>query len=83
MMDNMPVNEQRATAEIERYMAMPGQALSYKIGSLRIQELRKKYSRMLGRKFSAAQFHDQFLKDGTMPLLIIEQKLDAWAASVK
>ena len=79
MMDNLPFDEQRATAEIERYMALPGQALSYKIGSLKIQELRRKYEQQLGSKFALAAFHDELLKDGSMPLEILEKKMDAWA----
>ena len=80
MMDNEPIAEQGATAEIERYMAIPGQALSYKIGALKIRALRAKYEQQLGSKFSLAAFHDEFLKDGCMPLDVLERKMDAWAA---
>lgn len=62
-MDNEAVNEEDATAEIERYMVYPGQALSYKIGELKIKELREKYSKQLGNKFKLSEFHDEFLKD--------------------
>ena len=79
MMDNEPISEQSATAEIERYMAMPAQALSYKVGELKIKELRKKYEMSLGKKFSLAAFHDELLKDGAMPLNILERKMDEWA----
>ena len=79
MMENEPIDEQRATAEIERYMAIPSQALAYKMGALKIQELRKKYTAMLGSKFNVAEFHDQVLKDGSLPLDILESKMDAWA----
>jgi uncharacterized protein (DUF885 family) len=79
MMDNEAISEQGATAEIERYMAIPGQALSYKIGALKIWELRNKYAKQLGDKFKLADFHDEFLKDGVMPLEIIERKMDAWS----
>lgn len=79
MMDNEPISEQAATAEIERYMAMPAQALAYKVGELKIKELRNKYERSLGKKFSLAAFHDQLLKDGAMPLNILERKMDEWA----
>lgn len=81
MMDNEPIAEQGAVAEIERYMAIPGQALSYKIGALKIRELRAKYEKQLGSKFSLAAFHDEFLKDGCMPLDVLERKMDAWAAT--
>ena len=80
MMDNEPISEQGATAEIERYMAMPGQALGYKIGALKIRELRTKYEKQLGSKFSISEFHNQILKDGSMPLNVLETKMDAWAA---
>lgn len=81
MMDNEPISEQGATAEIERYMAMPAQALGYKIGALKIRELRTKYEKQLGSKFSIAEFHNQILKDGSMPLSVLETKMDAWAAT--
>lgn len=79
MMANEQIDEQAATAEIERYMAIPGQALSYKIGALKIRELRSKYEKQLGAKFSIASFHDEILKDGCMPLDVLEKKMDAWA----
>jgi uncharacterized protein (DUF885 family) len=79
MMDNEPISEQGATAEIERYMAIPGQALGYKIGALKIRELRNKYEQLPGSKFSIAGFHDEVLKDGAMPLQVLEKKMDAWA----
>ena len=80
MMANEAMSEDGATAEIERYMAIPGQALSYKIGALKIQELRAKYTKQLGSKFSLSNFHDELLKDGVMPLAVLETKMDAWAA---
>lgn len=83
MRANEPITEQAATAEIERYMAMPGQALSYKIGELKIKELRNKYQKQLGGRFSLAAFHDELLKDGAMPLAVLESKMDAWAARQK
>jgi uncharacterized protein (DUF885 family) len=83
MMDNEAISEQGAVAEIERYMAIPGQALSYKIGALKIRELRDKYAKQLGDRFSLSDFHDELLKDGVMPLDIIEKKMDAWAAAKK
>lgn len=83
MMDNEPISEQFATAEIERYMAMPAQALSYKIGQLNIIELRDKYKKQLGDKFSIRDFHDTILKGGAMQLTVFEQYMDDWAKSVK
>ena len=79
MTDNEAISEEGATAEIERYMAIPGQALSYKVGSLKIKELRSKYQQQLGSRFNLAAFHDELLKDGVMPLEVLERKMDAWA----
>ena len=79
MMANMPLSEQGVIAEIERYMAIPGQALSYKIGSLKIRELRTRYEKQPGNKFNLAAFHDAFLDGGSMPLDILESKMDDWA----
>ncbi|MDB5196853.1 MAG: hypothetical protein JWP88_1224 [Flaviaesturariibacter sp.] len=83
MMANEPISEQGATAEIERYMSGPGQALGYKIGAIKIRELRNKYEKQLGSAFKVSAFHDALLKDGSMPLTILESKMDRWAASVK
>ncbi|GAA4332525.1 DUF885 domain-containing protein [Mucilaginibacter gynuensis] len=83
MMDNEAISEQGATAEIERYMGIPAQALGYKTGALKIRELRNRYESLLGSKFNLAEFHDQVLKDGAMPLSVFETKMDAWAAKQK
>ncbi|MOA16694.1 hypothetical protein D3C78_1369220 [compost metagenome] len=80
MLDNMRISDAEATSEVERYMAIPGQALSYKIGQLKIRELRTKYEKQLGKKFKLAEFHDQVLNDGCLPLEVLESKMDAWAA---
>jgi uncharacterized protein (DUF885 family) len=80
MMNQEPISKEGAVAEIERYMAIPGQALSYKIGSLKIWELRHKYEKQMGEKFKLSNFHDEFLKDGCMPLAVVEQKMDAWSS---
>ena len=83
MMDNEPISEQGATAEIERYMAMPGQALAYKTGALKLRELRARYQKQLGKKFNLRAFHDEILAGGSMPLAVLERKMDAWAARRK
>ena len=83
MMDNEAISEQGATAEIERYMAIPGQALGYKVGALKIRELRAKAEQELGDKFNIADFHDQILRDGSMPLDLLEQKINAWITKTK
>jgi uncharacterized protein (DUF885 family) len=85
--DYMLANEQAsieyATSEIERYMSGPGQALGYKIGAIKIRELRSKYEKQMGSKFSIREFHTEILKDGSMPLTTLEVKLDRWAAGKK
>jgi uncharacterized protein (DUF885 family) len=78
MMQNEPIDEQGAIAETERYMGMPGQALSYKIGALKLRELRDKYVRQLGAKFDIREFHKQVLNSGCLPLSVLEDKLDRW-----
>ncbi len=83
MMDNEAASEQYATAEIERYMGIPAQALGYKTGAMKIRELRSRYEKQQGAKFSIAEFHNQVLKDGSLPLSVFETKMDAWAATVK
>ena len=80
MMDNEPISEQGATAEIERYMAIPGQALAYKTGALKLRELRARYEKQLGAKFNLRAFHDEVLTGGSMPLAVLERKMDTWAA---
>ena len=73
------ISEDEATAEIERYMAIPGQALSYKIGQLTIRAERTKYEQQLGSKFNIASFHDEVLKYGCLPLQVLQGKLAQWA----
>ena len=79
MTDNEAISEEGATAEIERYMSYPAQALSYKTGALKIWALREKYSKRLACKFNLSNFHDELLKDGCMPLDIMEKKMDDWS----
>ena len=78
-LSNISYDEASATAEIERYMAMPGQALGYKIGSLKIRELRDRYTRDLGSKFSLAKFHDEILNQGCLPLDVLDRKMENWS----
>jgi uncharacterized protein (DUF885 family) len=70
-------------SEIERYMVNPGQALAYKVGMLKILELREKAKRELGTKFDIRQFHNEMLTHGAMPLTIMEQVIDRYIAKVK
>ena len=80
MRANEAITEQGATAEVERYMAAPGQALSYKTGQLKLLELRARYTKQLGPKFNLRAFHDEILAGGSMPLAVLERRMDAWAA---
>jgi len=82
-LSNIAYDEAGATAEVERYMAMPGQALGYKIGSLRIRELREQYQKQLGKKFSLAKFHDELLSQGCLPLDVLNRKMKLWAEKQK
>ena len=77
-LDNEPITEANAIQEIERYIANPGQALSYKIGELKIIEMRRKAEKTLGKLFNVRSFHDEVLKDGAMPLQIFETKMNSW-----
>ena len=82
-MDNEAISDQAAVAEIERYMAIPAQALSYKIGQLKILELRKRAEAALGDQFNVALFHDEVLKYGCLPLDTLERIINAWIENQK
>ena len=71
-------SEASIVAEIERYMAIPGQALSYKVGQLKIRELRARAEQVQGENFDIAAFHDLVLEGGCLPLAVLERKVDAW-----
>ncbi len=77
-LDHEAETEASIIAEIERYMAIPGQALSYKIGQLKIRELRNKAEAALGEDFSIGEFHNKVLESGTLPLFLLEEKIDRW-----
>ncbi|MBQ5961680.1 DUF885 family protein [Massilia sp. ZL223] len=81
--ETLGYSEHEARAQIERYMVWPGQALGYKIGSLKIIELRKRAEAALGGKFSLPKFHEIVLGEGTLPLAVLEAKVDKWIAESK
>jgi uncharacterized protein (DUF885 family) len=80
MLANSGMGRSDATAEVERYVADPAQALSYKIGALTIQRLRDKAREDLGRRFDIRAFHAQVLGSGALPLPVLEEKIDRWIA---
>jgi len=81
MMQHSSMTRDQAAAEVERYVAYPGQALSYKLGELKIRELRRRAEQELGSRFDLRAFHDQILLGGSMPLTILEQRIDRWISA--
>lgn len=82
-LENEAESEEGIIAEIERYMATPGQALSYKVGQLKIRALRTKAENSLGESFDIKEFHNQVLNSGSLALVLLEEKIDDWIASQK
>jgi uncharacterized protein (DUF885 family) len=83
MLANSGMGRTDATAEVERYIAIPGQALAYKIGALTIQRLKKKAMDELGPRFDPRDFHAQVLMTGALPMAVLEKKIDDWIAAKK
>ncbi len=81
MLEKTGMGEKEVTAEIERYIVSPGQACAYKVGMLKIRELRVRAQQELGPKFDQREFHDVVLKDGALPLDILEQQVNAYIES--
>jgi len=83
MLENSAASQVESVSEAERYIAIPAQALAYKIGELKIQELRKRAEQALGDKFDIKAFHAEVLQDGSVPLAVLETKIDRWIATQK
>lgn len=83
MLSNTALSEHEVSTETDRYIAWPGQAISYKMGELKIRELRKKAKEILGPKFDIRQFHEIILEQGTVTLPILERRIDAYIESVQ
>jgi uncharacterized protein (DUF885 family) len=82
-MANSAITEAQARSEVRRYLVMPGQATSYKVGMLKIQQLRRKAEAELGEAFDIRAFHDTILGGGALPLAILERRVDEWIAQVQ
>ena len=81
MLGHSAMSRTDATAEVERYIAIPSQALAYKVGQLTISRLRARAEAALGPKFDIRQFHEQVLMTGALPMAVLETKIDDWIAA--
>jgi uncharacterized protein (DUF885 family) len=83
MKDNTALTDANIDAEVNRYISTPGQALAYKLGELKIRQLRAKAEKELGNKFDVRRFHDAVLGNGSVPLDALETQIEAWIAAEK
>ena len=81
--ENADKTDQDIVNEVDRYLGTPGQALAYKIGQMKISELRAKSQRELGPKFDLREYNDAVLETGSVPLDALERHIDAWIAAKK
>jgi uncharacterized protein (DUF885 family) len=81
MLDNSSLAEPEVVAEVERYIAWPGQATSYKVGQLRIRAMRDRAEKALGTRFNVKDFHSEILLDGALPMDVLDAKVDRWIAA--
>ena len=83
MREKTGMADSEVVSEVERYFVLPGQALAYKIGMLKILELRARAQAQLGAKFDIRRFHAVVLGSGSLPLSILEKQVDAWIAPAR
>jgi uncharacterized protein (DUF885 family) len=81
--NNSGIDEPSVQSETDRYMAWPAQALGYKLGQLKILELRERARKELGAKFDIRGFHDEVLSGGALPLDVLDARINAWVAAQK
>ncbi len=79
--ENAAKTLQDITVEVDRYIVWPGQALGYKMGQMKIQELRRGVEKRLGEKFDVRAFHDVILRQGAVPMDVLERQVEAWVAA--